>query len=322
MKRLLSLIAVCTILTGLAVSAVSASGFGVTSKNPLEELKLRPGVTYRREIIISRSTPEEDINIEVTAELGDQSDWVTFEPGSEFTIPAGEGNYSFFARIAVPNDANLQDYGGVIRIQGTSPNPEVTNGGVSVANSVALKVSMAISNEVVEDMKVRNILIDDVEVGDPILVEMLVENTGNIDIAPTNLQLSVLNLNSESIAELETSDIDKVSPGDTETVTARLSNTLEKGEYFGVVRVYNEDLLLREERLAFKVVDQVEEETTGTTEAGKSTGSSTQTILLVGGAVLAIIIILVVVLAAAKKDNSKAESSSVSSDKPMDSNNS
>ncbi|MCA9379368.1 hypothetical protein KC640_02980, partial [Candidatus Dojkabacteria bacterium] len=93
-----------------------AAGIGI-SPALLSNQWLRPGMTYRQEIIISQSDPVHDLDVVIEPDLGEANDWLSYDPSDSFTISKGVKRYPMTIMFTVPEGAELKSYTGYIRIK-------------------------------------------------------------------------------------------------------------------------------------------------------------------------------------------------------------
>jgi hypothetical protein len=84
---------------------------------------------------------------------------------------------------------------------------------------------------------------------------MLIENTGNVDVAPTDVELRIFDRTGRALLE-ETSHIgriEKVPPYGTQTVTAEIPTRLPAGTYIARYRVFNGDEVEQEGEMTLNI---------------------------------------------------------------------
>lgn len=242
-------------LFGFVASNVNA-GLGI-SPAQIDNQRLKPGQSFTEEIIISQSEASDALNVTVEPDMGIANSWLSFNPGTNFTIPAGTQRFSLKVTVTPPDDAELKPFNGVIRIKASSA-AEAEAGGVAVVKGARVEVSIVTTNIDFADLIVRAITVEESQPADNIAIKLKIENKGNIDAAPTSAILIVEDLNQNLIEELETTDINTVKAGETSEVFAYFKSSLTEGEYFGRAQIYYQDILLREERIVFRISKAVE----------------------------------------------------------------
>ncbi len=229
------------------------AGFGISPAD-LDNKYMKPAHQYKKEFVISQSDSTEDLKITIEPDLGIVNNWLEFKPAKEFTLQKGVTRFTITIIVNVPQDAELKNYKGPIRVKASSAGENVA-GGVSVIKGARLDVDIVTTNIDFADLVVRALEIPTVPGGEMIKLNMKIENKGNVEAAPTAVELNIQDLNQNSISTLTTKDIQKIAAGDTSTVSAYFNNNLQKGDYFGIVKVYLDDTVLREDRLVFAVLE-------------------------------------------------------------------
>ncbi len=252
MKKIL-LFSLLGLLLGNLFPLVVEAGLGVSPATIRNE-RMKPGSVYRQQIIISQAEPDEDLQVTIEKDAPGINDWVSFELGEMFTIPKGTNKFTFDAIVTVPANADMRTYEGVIRIKAVSADAGSTGGGVSVIKGARLDLEIVVSDRDVSELLVRAVDISDVVSGEALLISLKVENLGNVSSVPTLLTLDITDLNDNLLQSLRTTEFSSaIQPGELQDITTSIEHNLPSGEYFSLVKVYLDDLLLREERIPFRV---------------------------------------------------------------------
>lgn len=226
------------------------AGFGVSPAEIYND-SLKPGAKFEKEIVLSRSETDETLNVVIDTELGDMESWIKFDQGKEFTFPKGETRKTIKAIISVPNNANLKNYKGTLRIKAFSA--DSSNSGVSIIKGARMEVTLVTTSINIDVLDVKNLSISDTDFQKPIKLIASIHNGGNTEIAPSKIILEIQDLTKKVIETQEVTRLEKISPNTTKEITAEFKNNLNGGEYFGNVKVYLDDKLLRSDRLVFKI---------------------------------------------------------------------
>lgn len=240
------------LLTPLSIHA----GFGVSPTDIYNEF-LSPGISFEREFTLSRSGSLEELDIFIETDLGDIDSWFTFSPGESFKFSQGQRTTTFSVRVTVPDDADYQEYDGIVRVRAVPATQDIK--GVSITQGVRLDAGLIVTEVTVRKLSILSIRTSDITLGDPLLVEITGENQGNVDVAP-NIRAQIMNLNMEVLEEHEVSDFGFIDASQTETLIAEIPTELPVGEYFINVEVFLDDEPLRQERLVFNIREVTEEE--------------------------------------------------------------
>lgn len=226
------------------------AGFGVSPAEIYND-SLKPGAKFEKEIVLSRSDFEENLKVVIETDLGEAESWIKFEPGKEFVFLKGEQRKTVKAIITIPNDAELKNYKGALRIKASSI--DSSNSGISIVKGARMEVTLVTTSINVDILSIKGLNIPDVDFQKPIKLLVGVKNSGNTEIAPSKIILEIQDLTQKIIETQEVSKLENTPPNTTKEITAEFKNNLSSGEYFANIKVYLDDKLLRTDRLVFKV---------------------------------------------------------------------
>jgi len=224
------------------------AGFGV-SPATFENDRLKPGSSYTREFTVSRADVSEELSLTISPDLGVMESWFTFSPDTSFTLSPGQQHFNFSTTVKIPVDAELKTYSGYIRILEENKNPK----GIQIVEGIRLDVTLSLTNKDIIELLVRNVDIDDIVIGDNLVLKMLIENLGNVDSAPSKAVIEVMDLSQRLITVLETTDIETIPSGTITEVYATFNHNLADGEYYANATIYLGSKVIREELLVFRV---------------------------------------------------------------------
>jgi hypothetical protein len=256
-------------LMGLSLVAAGSAvyaGFGISPGGIFND-HLKPGAHVEQQITVSRSDPDEELIAVIEPDLGEMNEWFTFVPGREFVLPQGQQQVSITAIIDVPEDVEFKQYKGFLRVKAA---PRQQPLGVSIVKGARLEVGLVASEFDVRQLLVRMISANEPKVNEPLELLMRIENTGNTDIAPTQVKIDFYDLGDSLISSITESDLDVVPAYEIEDVVTRVLHDLPAGEYFADVRVFLGEEVLREERIVVNVDGPVP-----TPDVKKSAGMTT-----------------------------------------------
>ncbi|HEU4677828.1 MAG TPA: hypothetical protein VFS75_03885 [Candidatus Paceibacterota bacterium] len=249
MKGLRSFLAVMALFV---VSAQYAyAGFGVTPPY-VSNVSLTRNSVYEQTIYLVRSDPSTDLKATVSVDVPGINDWFTINEGNEFLLPAGEQKVPMTVHIAVPDNADFKKYDGNIRIKTGPPDDKVAGGAVSISLGAQIDVNLVVIDKEIKDFKVRKIGISDLNEGHKvgwlyfpgkIRFEMLIENIGNVPVAPSDVVFRIYDRSGNVLLE-ETHKkgrITNVDPFKTESVFAELPTKLPAGSYLARFEIKNGD---------------------------------------------------------------------------------
>jgi len=269
MKRV-GQILVVVVLFILGFAQVTWAGFGISPPYVINN-KLIPGSHYEQRIGLSRSDPDEDLQVKVTMDLPEIESWISIDPGKEFIFPKGEKLIYMTVKVDVPEDAELKNYKGYIRVR-VAPIEAIERGLIAVALGARIDVDLTVGKGEIFDFLVRLVdILDTKTKGWPlsyfnkIRILMKVENKGNIESSPTKVHLDVYDIYEKNI--LESSDdikLEKIKPFKIKEIFAEFPTKLEPDTYWGKVKIFKGDeiswedkLLLTIEKVSFSTKDWI-----------------------------------------------------------------
>lgn len=226
------------------------AGFGVSPSN-IDSQYLKPGATFKQEFTLSRSENLDEMIITIAPALGEMESWFTYTPGKTFTFERGQSIKTFEITVKVPNDAQYQNYNGVIRITATPANQDVA--GVTITQGVRLDAGLTVTDADYSSLSILSIKALETQDGEPIKIEIVGENKGNVDAKPS-MKVTIMNLLMEVLEVHEIEDFGTIKPNEKTTLVAQFVSNLPVGEYFVNVQVLLDGNILREERLVLNIV--------------------------------------------------------------------
>lgn len=247
------------------------AGFGITPPY-VRNTSLTRNSVYEQQILLVRSDPSIPQVAEIAIDAPDLEGWLEVVEGGEIDLPVGLQKVPMTVRVSVPTDAEFKDYAGAIRIRTIPADGAVAQGAVSISLGARVDIDLSVIDKKIEDFRVRKISVNELNEGSKfawlffpgkILFDMLIENTGNVAISPSNVEFRIYDRNGETLLE-ETKHIGKIkkiNPYDTDTVTAALPTRLPSGNYIARYRIYNADELKQEGDLTLTILPE------GTTQA-------------------------------------------------------
>jgi len=169
--------------------------------------------------------------------------------------------------VRVPADAEYKDYTGAIRIRTVPAGDTLAKGSVNISLGARVDIDLTVIDKRIEDFRVRKISLSDLNEGSKlawlffpgkIKFDMLLENTGNVEIAPSKVEFKIYDRTGEAQLEEVTNigSIDTIAPYDTDTVTAELPTRLPAGSYIARYRIYNGEDLKQEGDLSLNILPE------------------------------------------------------------------
>lgn len=249
----------------LSIGASEAlAGFGITPPY-VKNTSLTRNSTYEQRILLVRSDANVAQRAEITIDAPEIQDWIEIVEGDSISMPRGMQKVPMTVRVNVPADADFKDYEGAIRIRTMPEDGEVTPGAVSISLGALVDISLSVIDRQIKDFRVRRISAADLNEGHKlawlyfpgkIRFDMLIENTGNVAIAPSKVEFRIFDRAGKVLLEETTNlgKITKVAPYGTETVTAELPTRLPADGYVARYRIYNDDVVKQEGDISLNIL--------------------------------------------------------------------
>ena len=243
---------------------VAHASFGITPPY-VRNTSLTRNSTYEQQILLVRGDPNTPLNAQIVIDAPEIQDWIEIVEGNTILLPRGEQKVPMTVRIKVPSDAAYQEYEGKIRIRTQPTNDQVAEGVVSISLGAQVDINLNVIDRVIEDFRVRKIDVLDLDAGHKlgwlffpgkIDFKMSLENTGNVNIAPSKVQFRIYDRTGAVLLEetKHTGRLKKIAPYATEDVTANLPTRLPAGSYMARYSIYNGDEIKQEGELNLSIL--------------------------------------------------------------------
>jgi hypothetical protein len=247
------------------------AGFGV-SPPLIQNHQLTPGSTYTQEIMLLRSSADDELKAEININAPEISSWISIDQGNTFILPKGQLQIPMKVEFKIPKGAELGNYTGSIDIK-VVPVSENSSSGVSIALGARIDIDLALTNVSQSNFLVRLVSLPDFErLGSPwnwkvwspifehlfykIKVVMNIENKGNVKIAPSKVLIEVWDLNKQHILQSSVDhSIKKINPFSTSAVTAEFPTKLPVGQYWAKIKIYKEQEIVNYYEIAFSITE-------------------------------------------------------------------
>jgi len=243
--------AIFTIAMFFVFTSATHAGFGITPPYVTNSSLTRNSV-YEQTIYLVRSDPTTDLKATISIDVPGVNDWFIIKEGQQFLLPRGEQKVPMTVVVKVPDKADFKQYKGNIRIRTGAPDDRVTDGAVSISLGAQIDVDLSVIDKKIKDFRVRKVGISSLNEGHyvgwlffpgKIRFEMLIENTGNIPVAPSDVVFRIYDRTGNTLVEetRKKGRIQNVNPFMIETVYAELPTRLPAGSYIGRFEIYNGD---------------------------------------------------------------------------------
>jgi len=225
------------------------AGFGITPPY-VRNTSLVRNSTYEQQILLVRGNPDVPLKAQITIDAPEIQDWIQIVEGSSILLPRGVQKVPMVVKITVPKDAEFKEYKGVIRIKTVPDDNQVAAGAVSISLGAQVDITLNVIDREIKDFRVRKISVSDLNEGNKlawlyfpgkIKFGMMIENTGNVDIAPSNVELKIYNFSGDVLLE-ETKHLGrlvKIAPYATADIIAEIPTRLPAGNYIARYRIFN-----------------------------------------------------------------------------------
>lgn len=240
------------------------AGFGI-SPPYINNNQLTPGSKYVQQIMLLRSSAEDELQAELKINAPEIASWITIDKGTQFPLPKGEVQVPMTVTINVPKNAELGSYKGAINIRISSGANSTS--GVAIALGARIDINLALTNVANSDFIVRIASITNIEMLKwpwdlPIFnyflhripVVLSIENIGNVKTAPSKVSLEIFDLTRNRLLESKiNTDIDTVEPFSTKEITTYFRTKLGPGQYWGRIKIYKEESIVNSYEIAFTI---------------------------------------------------------------------
>jgi uncharacterized membrane protein len=236
--RVVALVTVFYVAFG---ASFAHAGFGITPPY-VRNTSLTRNSVYEQQILLVRGDPNTPLNAQIVVDAPEIQDWITIVEGSTILLPRGEQKVPMTVRVKVPSDAAYKEYAGKIRIRTVPTDDQVAQGVVSISLGAQVDVNLNVIDKVIKDFRVRRVAVSDLNEGHKfgwlyfpgkIDFVMSIENIGNVDITPSDVQFKIYDRTGAVMLE-ETHPIgsmNTVAPYATADITAHLPTRLPPGSY-------------------------------------------------------------------------------------------
>lgn len=243
---------------------LALAGFGVTPPY-VRNTSLTRNSTYEQQILLVRGDPNVPLKASVVVDAPEIWDWIEIVGGNEFELPRGEQKVPMTVRVKVPDDAEFKNYTGAIRIKTGAVDDAVSSGAVNISLGAQVDIELNVIDREIKDFRIRKINISDLNEGHKlawlyfpgkIRFDMLLENTGNVDVAPSNVEFKIYDATGNILLEdvKNKGKIDRVEPYATQQVTAQIPTRLPSGTYIARYQIFNDEEIKQEGEVNLNVL--------------------------------------------------------------------
>jgi len=232
------------------------AGFGVTPPY-VRNTSLTRNSTYEQQILLVRGDPNVPLKATVVIDAPEIYGWIEIVEGTEFILPRGEQKVPMTVRVTVPDKVDFKKYKGAIRVKTGAVDDQVGAGSVNISLGAQIDIELDVIDRQIKDFRIRKISISDLNEGHKfgwlffpgkIRFGMLLENTGNIDVSPSEVAFKIYDATGNVLLE-ETKNlgkIKKVKPYATQEIVAELPTRLPVGTYIARYQIFNDEEVKQE----------------------------------------------------------------------------
>lgn len=242
------------------------AGFGITPPY-VRNTSLTRNAIYEQQILLVRGDPTTEQIAEISVDAPELDGWIEIVGGNTIELPVGLQKVPMTVQVRVPADAEFKDYSGAIRIRTVPAGDTLAKGSVNISLGARVDIDLTVIDKQIEDFRVRKISLSDLNEGSKVAwlffpgkirFDMLIENTGNVEIAPSKVEFKIYDKSGTTQLEEVTNigSIDTIAPYDTDTVTAELPTRLPAGSYIARYRIYNGEELKQEGDLSLNILPE------------------------------------------------------------------
>lgn len=246
----------------LAVDVANA-GFGITPPY-VRNTSLTRNSVYEQQILMVRSDPNRELKALIEVDAPEINDWIEVIEGDSIPLPQGDVKVPMTVRVTVPDDADFKRYEGVLRIKTANPDDQVSAGAVSISLGAQVDIDLTVIDKEIKDFRIRKISLADLSEGHKVAwlffpgkinFNMLLENTGNVSVAPSKVAIRIYDATGSVLLEeiSHTNRIKKVEPFATSEVTANLPTRLPAGSYTARYTIFNDEEIKQEGELTMSI---------------------------------------------------------------------
>ena len=254
-KKTIVLFALFILLSLQCIETVSSAGLGVAPSQITMKDRLK-GTSILKSLRLFNNG-DEPVTFNLTA-TGDLKDWIKIYKTTDLTDPIQNisvfGREEVFIQFTIPTDVANGFYMGTInaKTSSTIENPDVTGGTLNIIFPV--NISLGVTGDQILAGQVTNIYVNDVEIGDPVIIDLGFLNTGNV-IATPLIEVEIFGEGNEKVDDFSYSDTDIAIESD-EIISVEWDTTGQKiGNYTANVKISLDGSIIFDENLSFFIFE-------------------------------------------------------------------
>ena len=254
-KKTIVIFALFILLSLQCLETVSSAGLGVAPSQIIMEDRLKGTSILKSVRLFNNGEEPVTFNLTVT---GDIKDWIKIYKTTDLTDPIQNisvfGREEVFIQFTIPTDVANGFYKGTINAKTSSnvENPDVTGGTLNIIFPV--NISLGVTGDQILAGQVTDIYVNDVEIGDLVVIDLGFLNTGNV-IATPLIEVEIFDEGKESVDDFSYSDTDVGIDSD-EIISVEWDTTGQKiGNYTANVQVSLDGSIIFYQNLSFFIFE-------------------------------------------------------------------
>jgi len=250
--KTLLLLTISLFLISSFLAAGSVFAFGISPPWVYQD-KLVPGSHFEQDIYLTQADPTSPLKIEVRIDESEIKSWFRFEPGEDFTIPAGQQQFPLRVIVDVPQNAGYDTYTSKIRIRAISEG----GGQVAILVGGVADVRLIISGEEFSDFQISDFKVKDIEEGWPVKVYIKMQNLGNVRTRPSKVHIDIYDqYHKELLQSGDATDMTWIESFQKGESVAQLATKLGIGEYWAEIEIFKKGESTLKDKTYFRVLER------------------------------------------------------------------
>lgn len=221
-----------SILGCLGVSVLPVCALGI-SPTPIVRDNVANGVKMEEHVKIMRSDIIGNAIIEVNL-FGEAARYLQFDKKT-LIIPEGQTEIDYTFYIAPQGAQNGRHEGFVTFVRkATDYGKKFAGSGASVQEAISARVIFTIVDHEVKTFQISDVKFEDTELGLPIIFSFFLRNSGNVDIRPDRVELTMVDITDQTSVfkkTYEQKDIEVIPPGGQKAFSLTMDQKMPQGQY-------------------------------------------------------------------------------------------
>jgi len=236
------------VILGCLAAQTANAGFGLTPTSISADYLMR-GSVVEKDILLGRNADDAKVPLQIKMTLADEAlrSWIVVDKGETFTMPAGAISQPVKITLKVPQDAALGKYATKVFFTAfpasSAPSQAI---GATVVTAATFDIKVEVIDKQISRFEARELHFPKIEEGQPVLVTMMLDNTGNVSVKPSKVVLELGRDKNILDKKFETNETTSVEPFTSALTTLKFDTKLSAGNYYSKVTVYQGDKVVAE----------------------------------------------------------------------------